>query len=630
MSYTSNQVNSQSLNGIISLSDGVLNIEDGVISNIQLLKVVGDSELDGNLIVDGKITCAYTALLGSDVVNKAFVDDAFNTNSRFLKVDGSNKMNSDLNVGNNYIYNLLDPSGNQDATTKNYTDTKDNLRLLKSGDTMSGQIDMTNHTITNLGTPFNPTDACSALVAQGITNLAISALSSVYLPINGTTPMTANLDMGTYMVSNIGIAIPTANQAVAKAHLTSVLGSYLPLLGGIMTGALNMNSYTINNVPILQAGATITLKILTETIMQIQALKVLMSMPIDMGGKLINVMGNGVLSTDAATKGHMDTADLLKMDKLNGVGTGLMILTNTSAALLLSNPTASGNLALESLLDSTISFQNSTTHIPFATIKGSPTSQELAFHNNNSVKTFMINSTSVNCLLPTYITGGLKINTGELDMNNNTITNTSNIHSFGTNPIYLTNAGVAKVKIDASGITMKNSGNIDMAGNNIINMKAPIVLSTSSVYSSIDSNSQNVGYSTYFQNSTGGFLPTGTSVSILGTFAGVPNSISIPSGVWIISASFTPYVSSTTTSNTASIQLKVSNTTTAGELSGFPASNLHNLYNVSYGTGAQTRMVNTFVYTTSSSQTLYLWGSVIYVFGTWLYSRAELRATRIA
>ena len=106
MSYTSNPINSQSLNGIISLSDGVLNIEDGVISNIQLLKVVGDSELDGNLIVDGKITCAYTALSGSDVVNKAFVDDAFNTNSRFLKVDGSNQMNADLNMNNHSIFNV--------------------------------------------------------------------------------------------------------------------------------------------------------------------------------------------------------------------------------------------------------------------------------------------------------------------------------------------------------------------------------------------------------------------------------------------------------------------------------------------------------------------------------------------
>ena len=150
MSYTSNQINSQSLNGIISLSDGVLNIEDGIISNIQSLKVVGDSELDGNLIVDGKISCAYNALLPSDVVNKNYVDDALNNNSRFLRVDGTNKMNANLNVGDKYIYNLLDPSGNQDASTKYYTDTGDNLRLLKSGGIMTGNLDMSGNSITNI------------------------------------------------------------------------------------------------------------------------------------------------------------------------------------------------------------------------------------------------------------------------------------------------------------------------------------------------------------------------------------------------------------------------------------------------------------------------------------------------
>jgi hypothetical protein len=67
------------------------------------------------------------------------------------------------------------------------------------------------------------------------------------------------------------------------------------------------------------------------------------------------------------------------------------------------------------------------------------------------------------------LTGGTLSNTlnfsgGELNMSGNNITNTSNIHSNGTNPIYLTNNGVAKVKVNASGITMQNSGNIDMNG----------------------------------------------------------------------------------------------------------------------------------------------------------------------
>ena len=60
--------------------------------------------------------------------------------------------------------------------------------------------------------------------------------------------MNADLNMGTKMVSNIGTAIPTSNQAVAKAHLTSVLGSYLPLAGGFMSGDINFNGNNIVGV----------------------------------------------------------------------------------------------------------------------------------------------------------------------------------------------------------------------------------------------------------------------------------------------------------------------------------------------------------------------------------------------
>ena len=61
-----------------------------------------------------------------------------------------------------------------------------------------------------------------------------------------------------------------------------------------------------------------------------------------------------------------------------------------------------------------------------------------------------------------------------INMNGNDITNTANIHSNLTNPIYFNNNGVAKVKIDASGITMQNSGNIDMNSTKIINLVSGI------------------------------------------------------------------------------------------------------------------------------------------------------------
>lgn len=56
MSYTSQPTNNQSLNGIISITDGILTIENGEISNIGSLDVKGDSLFEGSIEVIGTIT----------------------------------------------------------------------------------------------------------------------------------------------------------------------------------------------------------------------------------------------------------------------------------------------------------------------------------------------------------------------------------------------------------------------------------------------------------------------------------------------------------------------------------------------------------------------------------------------
>lgn len=141
----------------------------------------------------------------------------------------------------------------------------------------------------------------------------------------------------------------------------------------------------------------------------------------------ITSLANGTNTGDSINKGQMDTANLLKMDKANGIGTGLMTLTNGSYSLELSNPTASGNLILESLLGTGISFRDITTHNSHASISGSVATQNLTFSNGAGLtQSFMLNSTSVNCLLPTKITGGLTMTTGgssPIDMSSNNITN---------------------------------------------------------------------------------------------------------------------------------------------------------------------------------------------------------------
>jgi len=62
-------------------------------------------------------------------------------------------------MNSNYITNLHDPTNLQDAATKHYADTNDNLRMLKAGDTMSGTLNMNNNSVTNLTNLQNSGDA---------------------------------------------------------------------------------------------------------------------------------------------------------------------------------------------------------------------------------------------------------------------------------------------------------------------------------------------------------------------------------------------------------------------------------------------------------------------------------------
>jgi hypothetical protein len=70
-------------------------------------------------------------------------------------------MTGDLDMGNNQIENLGTPFAPADATTKTYVDTADALKLDLSGGTMTGDIDMGGQMVNNLGTPVSSTDAAT-------------------------------------------------------------------------------------------------------------------------------------------------------------------------------------------------------------------------------------------------------------------------------------------------------------------------------------------------------------------------------------------------------------------------------------------------------------------------------------
>jgi hypothetical protein len=107
MSYTSQPTNSQSLNGIISLTDGVVTIEGGTISGLEELDLidlqVSDTATIENLVVNnqidmtsGKITNLANGTNANDAVNKSQLDlkaDTTYVDTNFLNKTTSNSQN---------------------------------------------------------------------------------------------------------------------------------------------------------------------------------------------------------------------------------------------------------------------------------------------------------------------------------------------------------------------------------------------------------------------------------------------------------------------------------------------------------------------------------------------------------
>lgn len=122
MSYTSQPTNAQSLNGIISITDGTITIENGKISNISSLDVKGDSLFEGNIEVIGTITGDV------DINAKTFTSSG---NSNFYK--------------NNTVHT--------NTTTQNINKIKCN-QLVSTNSTLKNVL-LTNVVLTQQKTPLN-------------------------------------------------------------------------------------------------------------------------------------------------------------------------------------------------------------------------------------------------------------------------------------------------------------------------------------------------------------------------------------------------------------------------------------------------------------------------------------------
>ena len=122
-------------------------------------------------------------------------------------------MTGDLDMGGNEIQNLAAPSASGDAATKGYVDTGLAGKLNTSGGTMSGAINMGSNQINSLAAPTNPNDASSKTYVD--TNLATK------LNLSGGT-MSGTLNMGAQSLTNL--ATPSASSDAAnKGYVDTAL-----------------------------------------------------------------------------------------------------------------------------------------------------------------------------------------------------------------------------------------------------------------------------------------------------------------------------------------------------------------------------------------------------------------------
>jgi hypothetical protein len=156
----------------------------------------------------------------------------------YLPLSGGT-MTGNINMGTHEVSNLPAPTNASDAATKGYVDTADSALLPKAGGTMTGNINMGTHEVSNLPAPTNASDAAT----KGYVDTADSAL----LPKAGGT-MTGDINMGTHEVSNLP-APTNASDAATKGYVDTADSALLPKAGGTMTGDINMGTHEVSNLP---------------------------------------------------------------------------------------------------------------------------------------------------------------------------------------------------------------------------------------------------------------------------------------------------------------------------------------------------------------------------------------------
>lgn len=256
----------------------------------------------------------------------------------YLSLSGGT-MAGTINMNNNKITNLPEPTSNQDAATKAYVDSHSGggggtgNYVSKAGDTMTGALNITmggkEISISNATIELdNGTEIVSVGEVEGANNANAYGLSSVNnltLVTNGAVNLT-NSTGGAVAITNV--LTPTgANDAANKAYVDNAVsgaggGDFLANGSIPATGDFNMNNHKITNLSAPTEYQDVTNKEYVDSKVNSAGNGKFLPLAggtvtgsVSMSNNKITSLGNPTIGTDAANKAYVDNA-------VSGAGSG--------------------------------------------------------------------------------------------------------------------------------------------------------------------------------------------------------------------------------------------------------------------------------------------------------------------
>ena len=237
--------------------------------------ITGDLDLRGNkLILPGEINMNRKLIKNLDVDEN---DDLSAVNMVTLKkfsslpsTSGDIDLQEKFNVKNSKQQNFSHLSANYDNLVS-FSDVKNIFLSRKETFPMEAGLDMGNHTIFNVKDPtVNDQGVNKKYVDAEVNKIdqktvsnrteinRVKVLEGKTVALSGGT-MTGDLDMGTKNIKNLGTP-RSSTDAVSASFIQNILANYLNIGGGAMTGPINMTKNKIIGLPFPTAISDVATK----------------------------------------------------------------------------------------------------------------------------------------------------------------------------------------------------------------------------------------------------------------------------------------------------------------------------------------------------------------------------------